>query len=199
MPADVWDLIADAIRGVAQDGLALERFRVSDDEDLTLVAIDGDDVLSEDDDDVQLSDAFRQLRANGSVRQGAVVQALRHGEGWLLTDAESDAEILPTTGEAGAARSLSAAAAPPRAPAALWSNRGRHEGGQVVVVLPEEHGLGPGQDKIVQVQHAETGTVLGMEQAVVVVRADGTVSVVLPEPVPADTLRILVYGEPGDA
>lgn len=98
-----WAELGERLRQVARDQspTALEQYTVTSVSPLALDQIDGDESLSEDDDDVSLSDSFRAYTANYELAIGDVVRVLSHPDGWLVTEVESGREmkVTATTGD----------------------------------------------------------------------------------------------------
>lgn len=88
----VWDDIGRAVDGKAREHAHQVRpFRVTQVSDLSLEAVDGDEVIAEGDDDVSLSDGFRGRQKRG-LAVGDVVRVLCTKDEYLVLDAETSIE-----------------------------------------------------------------------------------------------------------
>jgi hypothetical protein len=95
----VWETVVDRIREVSrpEDSVALERFRVTRESPLRLSHLSSDLALEEGEDDVVLSDTFRQYRETYGLAAGTVVSVFADRDEYLVLDAATEGEVLDLT------------------------------------------------------------------------------------------------------
>ena len=98
----VWEDIAEELKSASPQ---LRQFEVVRTDPIALRGVDTDDEIEVDDDDVEVSDAFRTQAANYPVLVGDLLSVLETPDGWVVMDAQTDkaAKVFAVDGGSGGA------------------------------------------------------------------------------------------------